>query len=75
MIGILGKKLGMTQLFTEDGSVVAATVIEAGPCYVLQLKISSVDGYEAVQLGFEAKKEKRLNSALKGHFKKAGVNP
>lgn len=75
MIGILGKKIGITQLFKEDGSIVPATVIEAGPCYVLQIKTSEVDGYKAIQLGFESKKERRVNKSLMGHFKKAKTKP
>ena len=75
MIGMLGKKLGMTRLFKEDGEVIPVTVIEAGPCHVLQVKTSKLDGYGAVQLGFDAKKEKRTNKALKGHFKKSKVKP
>ncbi len=70
---ILGKKLGMTQVFTEDGNLVPVTVIEAGPCVVVQKKTVDVDGYEAVQLGFEDKKENRSNKPEKGHFQKAGV--
>ena len=70
---ILGKKLGMTQVFTEDGNLVPVTVIEAGPCVVVQKKTVETDGYEAVQLGFEDKKESRSNKPEKGHFQKAGV--
>ncbi len=70
---ILGKKIGMTQIFTEDGNLVPVTVIEAGPCPVVQKKTVEVDGYCAVQVGFEDKKEKRANKPEKGHFQKAGV--
>lgn len=70
---ILGKKIGMTQVFTEDGNLVPVTVIEAGPCPVVQKKTVEVDGYSAVQLGFADKKEKRSNKPEKGHFAKAGV--
>lgn len=70
---ILGKKIGMTQIFTEDGNLVPVTVIEAGPCPVVQKKTVEVDGYSAVQVGFEDKKEKRANKPEKGHFQKAGV--
>lgn len=70
---ILGKKIGMTQIFTEDGNLVPVTVIEAGPCPVVQKKTVEVDGYSAVQLGFADKKEKRSNKPEKGHFAKAGV--
>ena len=71
--GIIGKKLGMTQIFDENGNVIPVTVIEAGPCPVTQKKTVATDGYDAVQLGFEDVKEKHVNKALKGHFKKAGV--
>ncbi|MBQ2614452.1 MAG: 50S ribosomal protein L3 [Clostridia bacterium] len=70
---ILGKKIGMTQVFTEDGNLVPVTVIQAGPCPVVQKKTVEVDGYSAVQLGFEDKKESRSNKPEKGHFQKAGV--
>lgn len=73
--GILGKKLGMTQVFTEEGNVVPVTVIEAGPCAVLQKKNIENDGYEAVQLGFSEKKEHRANKPELGHVKKAGTTP
>jgi len=74
-LGILGKKIGMTQIFTEDGQAVPVTVIEAGPCKVVQVKTKENDGYDAVQLGFEHKKERLVNKPLLGHFKKAGVVP
>jgi large subunit ribosomal protein L3 len=76
---IVGKKIGMTQIFTEDGRLVPVTVIEAGPCTVVQLKNEESDGYNAVQVGFgdmtEKRADKRLNKPEKGHFKKAGVAP
>ena len=73
---ILGKKLGMTQIFAEGGKIVPVTVIEAGPCCVVQVKTLKKDGYEAVKVGFnEIKKEKNVNKALSGVFKKAGVKP
>lgn len=75
MKGILGKKLGMTQVFTPEGNVVPVTVIEAGPCVVLQKKDQENDGYEAVQLGFSDKKESRSNKPEVGHAKKAGATP
>ena len=75
MKGILGKKLGMTQVFTAEGNVVPVTVIEAGPNVVLQKKTVETDGYEAVQLGFSDKKEKRSNQPEIGHAKKAGATP
>ena len=73
--GILGKKVGMTQIFTEDGTVVPVTVIEAGPCYVVQKKTEETDGYTAIQLGFEKAKRQRVNSPKRGHFARAGVEP
>ncbi|MBU4477515.1 MAG: 50S ribosomal protein L3 [Candidatus Omnitrophica bacterium] len=71
MLGILGKKVGMTQIFREDGACVPATSIVAGPCVVVQVKSKDNEGYQAVQLGFADKKEKRATKALKGHFKKS----
>jgi len=68
---LIGKKLGMTQIFWEDGSIVPVTVIEAGPCVVIQRKEEGKDGYDAVQLGFGRIKEKNVKKPLKGHFKKA----
>lgn len=74
--GIIGKKLGMTQIFAPDGTVTPVTVIKAGPCVVVQRKTVSTDGYEAVQLGLvEDKAPKRINKPMKGHFTKAGVPP
>ncbi|MBR5153108.1 MAG: 50S ribosomal protein L3 [Clostridia bacterium] len=70
---ILGKKIGMTQVFTEDGNLVPVTVIQAGPCPVVQKKTVEVDGYCAVQVGYEDKKESRSNKPEKGHFQKANV--
>ncbi|APB74114.1 50S ribosomal protein L3 [Paenibacillus polymyxa] len=75
MKGILGKKLGMTQVFTPEGNVLAVTVIEAGPCVVLQKKDLENDGYDAIQLGFSDKKEKRSNKPEAGHAKKANTAP
>ena len=71
--GIIGKKIGMTQIFDEVGNVIPVTVIEAGPCVVAQKKTAEKDGYDAVQLGFIDAKEKQLTKPLKGHFEKAGV--
>ena len=71
--GIIGKKIGMTQIFDEVGNVIPVTVIEAGPCVVAQKKTVESDGYDAVQLGFMETKEKRISKAENGHFKKAGV--
>ncbi len=73
--GIIGKKIGMTQLFDENGMVVPVTVVEAGPCVVVQKKTAESDGYEAVQLGFGEIKLKHLTKPAKGHFEKAGVAP
>ena len=73
MPGLLGKKIGMTSVFSADGKNVPCTVIEAGPCVVTQVKTSKVDGYEALQLGFQEKKEKHTTKPLMGHFKRAGV--
>ncbi|RPF42767.1 large subunit ribosomal protein L3 [Thermodesulfitimonas autotrophica] len=75
MKGILGRKLGMTQYYTPAGEAVAVTVIEAGPCVVVQTKTKENDGYEAVQVGFGAKPERLVNKPLKGHFARAGVKP
>jgi large subunit ribosomal protein L3 len=74
-LGIIGRKLGMTQIFLEDGSVVPVTVVEAGPCPVIQKKSKERDGYNALQLGFLPKNSQRVNKPLSGHFKKAGVGP
>jgi len=73
--GIIGKKVGMTQLFAEDGSVVPATVIKAGPCVVVQRKTAATDGYESVQLGFVDGHAPRTRKPLAGHFAKANVPP
>lgn len=76
MTGILGKKLGMTQIFDENGKILPVTVIEAGPCGVVQVKTMEKDGYEAVKIGFDfVKKESRLNKPLNGIYKKAGTPP
>ena len=72
--GIIGKKIGMTQIFDEIGNVIPVTVIEAGPCVVAQKKTVEKDGYSSVQLGFEDVAERKLNKAEKGHFAKAGVS-
>lgn len=73
--GILGKKLGMTQIFEADGRMIPVTVVEAGPCVVLQNKTEETDGYNAVQIGFGEMKEKHTTKPMKGHFDKAGVAP
>lgn len=75
MAAIIGRKLGMTQVFAEDGARVTLTVIEAGPCPVTQVKTHETDGYSAVQLGFGAVRPKRLNKPELGHLKKAGAPP
>ena len=75
MPGLLGKKIGMTSVFSADGKNVPCTVIEAGPCVVTQVKSVEHDGYEAVQLGFQEAKEKNTTKPMEGHFKKAGTTP
>lgn len=72
---IIGKKVGMTQIFDESGKVIPVTVIEAGPCKVIQKKKNEKEGYTSVQLGFEDVQEKKLNKPLNGHIKKAGTSP
>jgi len=71
--GILGKKVGMTQVFTETGLAIPVTVIDAGPCVVVQKKTVATDGYDAIQIGFGVKRERLFTKPLKGHFTKAGV--
>ncbi|KRQ87299.1 50S ribosomal protein L3 [Caloramator mitchellensis] len=73
--GILGRKLGMTQIFTEEGKVIPVTVIQAGPCVVVQKKTVETDGYDAIQVGFEDIREKLVNKPEKGHFEKANLKP
>jgi len=73
--GILGRKLGMTCIFTEDGRWIDVTLVKAGPCTVIQRKTTDSDGYEAVQVGFEDKKEKNVNKPMGGHYAKSGVAP
>lgn len=75
MSGLIGKKIGMTSVFDKNGKYVACTVIEAGPCVVTQIRSKEKDGYDAIQLAFDHKKEKHLTKALKGHFAKAGAEP
>lgn len=74
-LGLLGKKIGMTQLFDEKGSVIPVTLIEAGPCPIIQKRTVDSDGYDAVQLGFDLKPERKANRPEAGHFRKAGVEP
>jgi large subunit ribosomal protein L3 len=75
MPGIIGKKIGMTSMYSAEGKNLPCTVIQAGPCVVTQVKTTDKDGYQAIQLGFDEAKEKQTPSALKGHFKKAGTTP
>ncbi|MFN8207915.1 MAG: 50S ribosomal protein L3 [Bacteroidales bacterium] len=75
MPGLIGKKVGMTSVFTQDGKQVACTVIQAGPCVITQIKSPEKDGYKAVQLAYDDKKEKHTPKAMIGHFKKAGTTP
>ena len=75
MPGLIGKKIGMTSVFSAEGKNVPCTVIEAGPCVVTQVKAMETDGYEAIQLAFDEKREKSTTNPLKGHFKKAGTSP
>ena len=75
MSGFLGKKIGMTSIFDDNGQMIPCTIIEAGPCYVTQVKTKDRDGYDAVQLGFDEIKERLVNKPMKGHFKKVGVKP
>lgn len=75
MSGLIGKKIGMTSIFDASGKIVPCTVVEAGPCVVTQVKTVASDGYDAIQLGFDEKKEKRTTKSLKGHFEKAGTTP
>jgi large subunit ribosomal protein L3 len=75
MEGILGRKLGMTQIYVEDGTAIPVTVIQAGPCLVVQRKTADTDGYEAVQIGLVEEKPAKVNQPQGGHFKKAGVAP
>ncbi|GAB1403628.1 MAG: 50S ribosomal protein L3 [Lentimicrobiaceae bacterium] len=75
MSGIIGKKIGMTSIFDANGKNLPCTIIEAGPCYVTQVKTRETDGYEAIQLAYDDKKEKHTTKAEKGHFAKAGTTP
>ena len=73
MKGLIGRKLGMTQIFTDEGAMIPVTVLEVGPCYVTQIKTPETDGYAAVQIGFDETKEKRLTGGVRGHLKIANV--
>ena len=75
MQGLIGKKIGMTSIFDENGKNIPCTVLQAGPCVVTQIKTKEKDGYDAVQLGFDEKKEKNTTKAELGHFKKANTTP
>ncbi len=75
MSGLIGKKIGMTSIYDADGNIIPCTVIEAGPCVVTQIRTLEKDGYEAIQLGFDEKKESRTNKPMQGHFAKAGTTP
>ncbi|SHK36286.1 50S ribosomal protein L3 [Paramaledivibacter caminithermalis] len=75
MKALIGKKIGMTQIFTEEGNVIPVTVVEAGPNYITQIKTMENDGYIGIQVGFEDRKSKRVNKPAKGHFEKSGVTP
>ena len=75
MPGLIGKKIGMTSIFSEEGKNIPCTILEAGPCKVTQIKTMEKDGYDAIQLGYSEKSEKNVTKALKGHFKKANVSP
>lgn len=74
-IGLLGKKLGMTQIFDEKGTAIPVTLVEAGPCPILQKRVPEKDGYGALQIGFGKRKEKNVTKPMMGHFKKAGTAP
>ena len=75
MSGIIGKKVGMTSIYDANGKIIPCTVVEAGPCVVTQVRSKEVDGYEAVQLGYEERKEKHTSKAMMGHFAKAQTTP
>ena len=75
MSGLLGKKIGMTSIYSDGGKLIPVTVIEAGPCVVTQVRTKEKDGYDAIQLAFDEKKEKNTSKAMKGHFAKANTTP
>lgn len=75
MSGLIGKKIGMTSFHDASGKIIPCTVIEAGPCVVTQVKTKQTDGYDAIQLAYDDKKEKRTSKAMQGHFQKAGTGP
>jgi len=75
MIGLLGKKIGMTSIFTEDGERIPVTILSVGPCRIVQIKTPDTDGYSAVQLGYEPIKNRKSNKPMRGHFRKAKIDP
>lgn len=75
MVGIIGKKVGMTRVFDDNGNIIACTIVAGDPCYVTQFKKLEIDGYEAVQIGYDDKKLKNVNKSEKGHFAKSNVKP
>ena len=75
MAGLIGKKIGMTSMFSDEGKNIPCTIIQAGPCTVTQIKTNAIDGYDAVQISFDEQKESRLTKALLGHYKKANATP
>ena len=75
MSGLIGKKIGMTNIFAEDGKILPCTVVQAGPCIVTQVRTKNHDGYDALQLGFNEKSEKSTNKSELGHYKKSGATP
>jgi large subunit ribosomal protein L3 len=75
MPGLIGKKIGMTSVFDENGNNIPCTVLEVGPCIITQIKTIETDGYNAVQFSFDEKREKSTTKAMLGHFKKAGTTP
>ena len=75
MSGLIGKKIGMTNIFAEDGKILPCTVVQAGPCTVTQVRTKNHDGYDALQLGFNEKSEKSTNKSELGHHKKSGTTP
>lgn len=75
MLGLIGKKIGMTSIFSEEGKNIPCTILEVGPCKVIQIKTKEIDGYNAIQLGYSEKSKNRVSKALMGHFKKANSTP
>ncbi len=75
MTGIIGKKLGMTSVFGADGNLIPVTVVKAGPCKIVSIRKKDIDGYDAVQIGFDEKKEKNVSKPVMGQFKKNNLSP